>query len=153
MEWVPCTERIPRNLMNGWQPGLGKFIQKRFYNRETIPIIRISPFGWKALHFIIFGWDHLIKKGVNYLSCMEGKVEWYERHLVYFIIRRGNCFSIINLFCSYSIIMYYFLVKSMFFQILQKNSENSKPRLNSFLIQGTQPKKSEEPFSQLVKSL
>ena len=39
-------------------------------------------------------WDPWIKKRVNYLIYMEGKEEGVDdRHLLYFIILRGNCFS------------------------------------------------------------
>ena len=44
--------------------------------RNTIYLIRISPFGWKYLHFIKICWDPWIKKRLNYLSCMEGKGVW-----------------------------------------------------------------------------
>ena len=43
---------------------------------------------------IMIGRDHFTKKGITHLSCrVEGG---YERHLVYFIIGRGNCFSILK---------------------------------------------------------
>ena len=50
------------------------FSQKRFYNRETILFLKIPPFGWKSLHFIMVGWDPWIKKRVNYLGFIEWKV-------------------------------------------------------------------------------
>ena len=40
----------------------------------------------------MIGRDPKIKKWVNYLSRIGG----YERLLVYFVIRRGNCFSILE---------------------------------------------------------
>ena len=42
--------------------------EKRFYTRGTLRGIQIS-----RLSFILNGWDPLIKKSVNYLSCIEGK--------------------------------------------------------------------------------
>ena len=43
---------------------------KRFYNRETKGF-----HNWlKFFYYIMIGWDQRIKKVVDYLSCIEGKV-------------------------------------------------------------------------------
>ena len=53
-------------------------------------MIEISSF-----HFIMIGKYPWIKKRAHYLSCIEGK--WgYEKHLMYFIIKRIKCFSFIK---------------------------------------------------------
>ena len=55
-----------------------------------------SPLHWlNSLNFIIIDWYPWIKKRVNYFSCMEGK--GYYRHLLYFIILRGNSYSIMRI--------------------------------------------------------
>ena len=50
--------------------------------------------GWKSALFITICKDPWNKKRFNFLGCIEGKEGMKE--LEYFIILRGNCFSIIK---------------------------------------------------------
>ena len=59
-------------------------LKKGFHNRVSIPFIRNSPGGWKSFHFIMIGWYPLIKKRINYLSCIEvkGQLIFYHDNLL-----------------------------------------------------------------------
>ena len=49
---------------------------------------------WKSVHFIMICWDSWIKKRL--LFELHIREEGYVRHLLYFFIQCGNCFSIIK---------------------------------------------------------
>ena len=78
------------------------------YIKRDSTIEKQSPFlgchQWlKVSPIYHYGWDPWIKKKVDYLSCIE---ERSERHLMYFIIWCGNCFSIIKSLLLYAYIIY-----------------------------------------------
>ena len=105
-------------------------IEKRFYNRETIRGIRILQLA--KISPLYHHWLR-IKELVDYSSCIEGL---HERKLVYFLSRRGNCFSIIqSLFSIYSNIEYRLLTILFLcsFQVLEIDQIQLKRFLQYFI--------------------
>ena len=51
---------------------LGKIFKKRDFTIEKQSPLKDFPMGLKSPHCIMIGLDPIIKKWVNYLSCIEG---------------------------------------------------------------------------------
>ena len=88
-----CTRNIYLHLFF-W------IFEKRFYNRETIPIIRISSLS-QSLSTLSWLVEILeLIRGLIILVPLNGTG---VRHLLYFIIQYHNCFSIIKSLLTFAI--------------------------------------------------
>ena len=66
----------PPNYKDMFPCSIAQFWKKRFYTRETIWGIRVSPIArLKFLTFFMIGWDDWIKKRVNYIEVKRGLID------------------------------------------------------------------------------
>ena len=87
--------------------------KKRFYTRRTLRSFRILRLA-KSQTLILIGWYPWSKKRVNYLSCIEGKVEGVvkiyrvvHKKLRYLLIYYNISFVIMYSYCQGYISLFY----------------------------------------------
>jgi hypothetical protein len=83
-----------------WRHGLNIFPVRHIKRDSTIE--KQSPLHWmKVRPLKLIGWNPWINKRVIELHTREGE---HERHLLYFLIQRGNYYSIVKSLLAYQTI-------------------------------------------------